>query len=88
MYTQARNKSTNRILEYNGERKPLVEWANQAGLKYTTLLERLRRGWSIKDAIERPLDACRGRARKPATEFINARWYFDESGKVVLVRGE
>lgn len=26
--------------------------------------------------------------RKPATEFINARWYFDESGRVVLVRGE
>ena len=26
--------------------------------------------------------------RKPATEFINARWHFDESGRVVLVRGE
>ena len=25
--------------------------------------------------------------RKPATEFINARWHFDESGRVVLVRG-
>lgn len=88
VYTQARNKSSNRFLEYNGERKTLAEWANQTGLKYSTLSERLKRGWSVKDAIERPLDVCKSRARKPATEFINVKWHFDEHGNVVMARSD
>lgn len=54
--TQNRNKGCNVLLEYNGEKKPISEWAEILGIKYGTLYSRLKRGkWSIKDAFERPL---------------------------------
>jgi hypothetical protein len=51
---QANNRSSNRYLEYNGERYTLREWSKKTGLAVTTLCERLRRGWSIKDTITFP----------------------------------
>lgn len=53
--TQARNRDSNRILHHQGEDLCLSEWAERKGLKINTLIERLRRGWSVSDAIETPL---------------------------------
>lgn len=41
---QNRNTSASRIIEFNGERKSLAEWAERYGLKQRTLLSRLDRG--------------------------------------------
>lgn len=51
MKEQALNKSTNRIIAYNGESKPLTEWARLFHIQPGTLATRLRRGWSIERAM-------------------------------------
>lgn len=40
---QARNKSNNRVIEFNGESKTLAEWASMLGLNQSSLSERLAR---------------------------------------------
>lgn len=49
------NKRTNKILEYKGEKKCCGEWAIILGVDQNTLWTRINRGWSIKDAIETPV---------------------------------
>ncbi|QDU29459.1 hypothetical protein ETAA8_45690 [Anatilimnocola aggregata] len=39
---------------HQGERKCLAHWAKHAGVKYQTLLARLRKGWSFQQAISTP----------------------------------
>lgn len=48
---QARNRSNNRILNFNGVAKLAVEWAEVLGVSYGTLRMRLHRGWSIEQII-------------------------------------
>jgi hypothetical protein len=48
---QARNKSTNKVLTFNGERKILVEWAEELGIPAHILSTRLRRGWSVEKTL-------------------------------------
>ena len=55
MKEQSRNRRSNRFEIYNGLKKTVAEWAEIAGLKYSTLLKRLRLGWSIGKAINTPL---------------------------------
>lgn len=50
-----RNRRNNRRLTFNGETKCLIEWAEQRGIKKTTLKERLNRGWSVEDALTKDL---------------------------------
>jgi len=52
---QARNRRSNRIIEYNGERKTMAEWASIYGMDIRTLFERLSYGWEISDVFLRPL---------------------------------
>lgn len=52
---QANNKRTNRIVEYNGEKYTVTQLAKKANIKKTTLKERLNMGWSVKDAVEKPI---------------------------------
>lgn len=53
---QARNKSDNRMIEFDGKVQSLGAWAEETGIDYYTLHSRLKRGWSIEDALTRP--AC------------------------------
>jgi hypothetical protein len=54
--TQCRNKSTNRMITYNGETKPFCEWADELGIKYGTLYTRVfRNGWDIERAFTTPV---------------------------------
>lgn len=48
---QARNRRSSRMLEINGEVCTVAEWAERSGLKYSTLNERIKRGWSPEAAI-------------------------------------
>lgn len=52
---QARNKSDNRIIEFNGKAQTLVEWAEEIQIDYYSLHSRIKRGWSIEDALTRPV---------------------------------
>ncbi len=56
---QHRNRSDNHRLTFRGETLCLTEWAQRIGIKKTTLLERIRRGWSIEDALTRPVRKSR-----------------------------
>jgi hypothetical protein len=51
---QARNKRTNHLVEYQGELRPIVEWAERFGLSRALLRYRLVTGWSVDDALNRP----------------------------------
>lgn len=51
---QTRNMRSNHIVEYKGKTQTLAEAVEGTGLKYNTVLYRLKRGWSINDALMRP----------------------------------
>ena len=54
MKVQQNNRSNNRILEYKGQKKTITEWARICGLSYRNLHYRLKNGYSIEQAIEKP----------------------------------
>lgn len=52
--TQGRNKRTNRMVEHEGQLKPLTEWCELLGLGKGRLTYHLNMGRSIKDVIAVP----------------------------------
>jgi hypothetical protein len=48
---QGRNKRNNVLLTFRGETLCLSAWAEKLGLRYNTLLMRLRRGWSTERVL-------------------------------------
>ena len=52
---QMNNRRTNRIVVYQQEEYTLTELAEKIGMNKTTLKERLNLGWSVDDAVERPI---------------------------------
>jgi hypothetical protein len=49
--TQNNNRSSNRIITFNGESKTIAEWARVSGIDPRTIWKRLYRGWAVEDAI-------------------------------------
>lgn len=54
-YEQSRNKRTNRFLEVNGAKKIITDVAKEHGINVKTLQDRLDRGYSLKEALEKEL---------------------------------
>lgn len=52
---QHSNKRTNRKIEHNGKMYTLTQLADETGINKTTLKERLNNGWSVEDAVKRPV---------------------------------
>jgi len=53
---QRRNRSDNRIVEYKGQKMPLVSACEIANLPYSTVRTRLDKyGWSQSEALSRPV---------------------------------
>lgn len=48
---QNRNKRNIVWLEYNGATKTLSEWSRETGISVSVISNRLKRGWSIEDAL-------------------------------------
>ena len=48
---QARNKSNNRYLTYNGDTLLLSEWADKLGINKGTIYLRLRKGWPLEKVL-------------------------------------
>ncbi|EQK46950.1 hypothetical protein LPC27_03930 [Paraclostridium bifermentans] len=57
--TQQNNRTNNRIIEFNGERKTLKEWSETLNIKYNTLQKRLNKGWAIEVALTLPIQKHR-----------------------------
>lgn len=74
---QANNRRSSRIIQYNGQSKTIAQWADEIKIDQTTLLARITNGWSIGDAITKPL------IKYPKTEHNNqkASW-------IILFNGE
>ena len=51
MKEQQNNRRNNHLITYNGETKTVAEWELATGIKQHTILQRLRRGWRIEDAL-------------------------------------
>jgi len=48
------NRSSTKLITFDGETKSIQEWATEKGINYGTLHDRLYRGWSIEDALSQP----------------------------------
>lgn len=51
---QQRNKRNTIYLTYKNETKPLMEWSEIVGINSETIKNRLKRNWSVEDALEKP----------------------------------
>ncbi len=51
---QSRNTRRNRLLSYDGKTQCLAAWAEEIGLGFTTIHARLKRGWTVEQALTRP----------------------------------
>lgn len=51
---QQRNRSTNRVLTFNGVSRCVAEWADEIGMSRATLFDRLNSGWSVDRALTTP----------------------------------
>ncbi len=56
---QSRNRRTNNWIEYEGKRMIVYDWAKHLGIRVLTLRARLRRGWSIERAFNKPVQLRR-----------------------------
>jgi len=54
---QANNRRSNRILIFNGQRRNMKQWAKKMGMTYSTLKSRFNYGWSVAEALTRPVGA-------------------------------
>jgi len=52
---QTKNTRSNRMLTFNGETKPMVEWSETLKLSYHVIKNRLKYGWSIERTLTEPL---------------------------------
>lgn len=57
MRVQSLNKSSNHIITYKGKQTTVTEAAEDKGLTNHQVFNRLNKGWTMKRALEQPLDA-------------------------------
>lgn len=53
---QCRNKSDNVVIEYNGKRQTLSEWAKELGMTYMCISHRYNRGWTVERMLTEPVN--------------------------------
>lgn len=52
---QNANKTTARLIEFNGRTQYLFQWSTETGINSATILSRIRDGWSIEKALTTPV---------------------------------
>ena len=52
---QLRNKRNNRLITFEGETKCMAEWVEKFSISRFALYKRLKAGWSIKNALTKPI---------------------------------
>lgn len=61
---QNRNTRRNHYVEHNGQRKLVVEWAEESGINKGALLMRIRKGWPMERALSEPVRPTAKRGRR------------------------
>lgn len=59
MLEQANNKRNTRMIEYNGEKKSILEWSKLTGLSTSLIRSRYDRGWTPKEILTIPFGCKR-----------------------------
>lgn len=62
---QDNNKQQSRKLEYKGKIKSIEQWAKEYNINRSTLVNRLNKGMSIKEALETPIKGGNGKGYIP-----------------------
>jgi hypothetical protein len=57
-----RNRRSNKIIEFAGERLCISDWAERVGLSFNALQQRLKNGWAVDRALTEPLHKQANRA--------------------------
>lgn len=55
MKVQENNKRNNRVLIFNGKEQTVTQWSEDLGINRETIYNRLRAGWSVEDALSKPV---------------------------------
>ena len=53
---QANNRANNRVLEFDGRRQTVAQWAREIGVSKQALRYRILAGWSVEDALTTTID--------------------------------
>ncbi len=76
---QCRNTRTNRVLEFRGEKRTLIEWSEILGVRRCMIKDRLRRGWSAEEALSTPLKVPYSSTH--VCEYCGKEFFIEESYK-------
>jgi hypothetical protein len=49
---QSRNHRKNRLITHAGRTMPLAAWADEAGISWAAMVGRMKRGWSMEQALD------------------------------------
>ena len=60
---QENNRTNNRIIDIDGVKLTVSQWADKAGISYRVILTRLRMGWTVKDAVSLPISKLKYKNR-------------------------
>ena len=52
---QAINRKSSVLIEFNGKTQCITEWAEEVGIGFGTLYQRLKKGWSVEKALTHPV---------------------------------
>lgn len=52
---QTNNTSKSRRLTFDGKTKTVEEWSKKTGIKYFTIIRRIEAGWTVKQALTKPV---------------------------------
>ena len=89
---QQNNMRSNRLLLHEGRRQSVARWAREIGVNDTTLLARLNKGWTIKEALETPLakpsmpNPYKGNKRSHLSTHQRAKMFIEHDGICVICK--
>lgn len=73
-HEQSMNRRNSIYLTFQGTTKPMIEWAEEIGIKYRCLYLRKRRGWSDEQIITTPIIYGRNQHNSPLNNITYASW--------------
>lgn len=68
---QTRNTRKNRVIEFAGESLLITEWAERLGTKSSVINARLKAGWSVKQALTKPVREKRDKPKVSAARYTS-----------------
>lgn len=79
-------KNRRKYLTMNGETKSVEEWAETTGIKRNTIIQRLRLGWTVEEALSTP-NMCRKQLYTYEGKTLTLRQWSEETGITLSTLG-